>query len=266
MIPLKFMLWWSGGNLSYLRYLTFKTLRHFHPNASILLLIGDVFKKDNHKWDVEKQDFEHPENIQKNYIDELKHLNIEVKHVNFFSQYAPNFQSDVARWWWLHNFGGFYLDTDQIILKSFESLPLDNDFIYSGYKADSCGYYTPVGVLGASKGSEIVKKMMDEVPKLIDVNNYNSAGPFALRTILDGKKKWKDRMFNAPSNYFYPISESFNAHTIFNGSFKIPEESYAIHMFLGHPDSQEFNRKYTEIFSKTNNDTISKHLRNEKSL
>jgi len=33
---------------------------------------------------------------------------------------------------------------------------------------------------------------------------------------------------------------------------------------LGHPDSQEFNRKYTEIFSKTNNDTISKHLRNEK--
>jgi len=263
MIPLQFGLWHSGSKLSYLRYLTFKTLRHFHPNSIIELYVGNKCNKSGYHWESEKQDFE-LEIEGKDYLEDLPALNVDIKRTDWFSQFQANFQSDLFRWFWLHNFGGFYLDTDQIILKSFESLPLDNDFIYSGYKADSCGYYTPVGVLGASKGSEIVKKMMGEVPKLIDVNNYNSAGPFALRTILDGKKKWKDRMFNAPSNYFYPISESFNAHTIFNGSFKIPEESYAIHMFLGHPDSQEFNRKYTEIFSKTNNDTISKHLRNEK--
>ena len=60
-IELKFILWWSGSGLSYLRYLTFKTLRHFHPNAPIQLLVGDVFKKEDHKWNVEKQDFEKPE-------------------------------------------------------------------------------------------------------------------------------------------------------------------------------------------------------------
>jgi len=261
MIPLKFGLWWSGKNMSYLRYLTFKSLRHFHPNSEIMLMVSDKYS-NNHQWNVEKQDFENND-IKTDYLDKVQDLGVKVIKGTFFEQFAPNFASDLYRWWFLYNFGGFYLDTDQIILKSFESLPLNNDFIYSGYNVPSCGYYTPVGVIGASKQSDIVKAMHENVANQIDVNNYNSAGPFLLKRVLEAKK-WTEAMFNAPSSYFYPVPESFMMHLVYDGRFCISNNSYSLHWFGGLPLSQEFNLKYTEEFAKTSNECISVFLRENK--
>ena len=263
MIPLKFGLFWSGAPLSYLRYLTFKTLRYWHPESEIELYVSKTFKKDGFKWRDEKQDFEHPEQIDKDYLGELKSLNVKIIEGNFFSQYPSNYQSDLFRWHWLLNNSGFYLDTDQIILKSFETLPLDNNLIYSAYSAQSCGFYSPVGVIGADN-SEMVNWIHELLPQFYVKDNYNSMGPFMFRAIL-GSRPWKDKMFNAPSNYFYPIPESQYVGAVYSGDFKIPEESFAIHEFMGHPLSQEFNRKYTEGFARTGKDTVSKYLR-EKGL
>jgi len=258
-INLKFGLFWSGSKLSYLRYLTFKTLRHFHPEAEIELYIAEKAKKDGYTWTCEKQDFE--EEIKgDDYIEKLKPLNIKVFKGNFFEQYPPNFQSDFFRYWYLKNNGGFYLDTDQIILKSFKDLPLDNDLIYSGYAAKSCGYYTPVGCIGASKDSEIVDWVMKLLPQFYNINNYNSLGPFMFRDMLNARK-WKDKMFNAPSNYFYPIPDSYLVTHIYDGTLKIPEESYSLHWYGGHKLSQEFNKKYTKQYAGSSSDTISRVLR-----
>jgi hypothetical protein len=260
-IELNFGLWHSGCKLSYLRYLCFKTLRHFHPNSKIQLFVGDKFSNNNHKWNNEKQDFERPEDIKVDYLEKLNELGVEVKHVDWFSQYASNYQSDIFRYWYLKNVSGFYLDTDQIILKSFEGLPLDNNFIYSAYPASSCGYYTPVGVLGASKNTEIVDFIYNNITKFVDNKNYNSAGPFMLRDVLK-IHNWKDKMFNAPSNYFYPIPDSYMVGKIFDGSLKLTDESYALHIFMGHPLSQEFNKIYNKEFAeKSQKNTISRFLR-----
>lgn len=255
MIPLKFGLFWSGAPLSYLRYLTFKTLRHWHPESEIELYISRIFKKEGHKWADEKQDFEHPEQIGKDYLDGLKELDIRIVEGDFFPGYPPSMQSDLFRWWWLKNNDGFYLDTDQIILKSFKDLPLDNNLIYSAYPAQSCGFYSPIGVVG-SENSEMVKWMHELLPQFHVKNNYNSMGPFAFRAVL-GSRTWKDKMFNAPSNYFYPIPESQFIGAVYSGDFKISEESFALHLYGGHPLTQKFNCKYTEEFAKTSNDTIS---------
>ena len=262
MIDLNFGLWWSGSKLSYLRYLTFKTLRHFHPDSRIELFVSDKFKNNGYQWGAEKQDFETPNVTEKNYIDNLKDLDVDVKYVDWFPQYTPNFQSDLFRWWYLKNFGGFYMDTDQIILKSFEGLELDYNFIYSGYKARSCGYYTPVGVLGATRDSKIVDYIFKNLTKFIDVNNYNSAGPFMFRQVI-GLRAWKDKIFNTPSHYFYPIDDSFKVVDIYNGKFTAPIESFATHWYGGHPESQGFNKKYTEEFARESSDSISVFLRDK---
>ena len=259
MINLNFGLWHSGCKLSYLRYLTFKSLRHFHPDSKIQLFVGTKYKNDSHNWNVEKQDFENPDSIKKDYIPELSELGVEVHYVDWFGQYSSNVGADMFRYWFVKAFSGFYLDTDQIILKSFNTLPLDVDLIYSGYKALSCGYYFPVGVLGGSKKSEILRVVMKVLPNIISSNNYNSSGPFGFRSILESREcnKWSDKMFNAPSNYFYPIPESYRVNEMYSGSLKVTDESYALHYYLGHPLSQEFNKKYTREFATTSNDTIS---------
>lgn len=264
MIPLNFGLWWSGSKLSYLRYLTFKSLRHFHPDAKIELFVGSKSMKDGHAWwGGEKQEFENPDDIGKDYIAELEELNVEIHHVDWFSQFHPNFQSDFFRWWYLNAHGGFYLDTDQIILKSFKDLPLDNNFIFSAYDVQSCGLYSPVGVIGAHKDSQIVDFVKRNLLKFLDVNSYNSLGPFMFRQVLVMDRDWSDKTFNAPSKIFYPIDDSFKIPLVYDGQFQIPSDSYALHWFGGHPKSQEFNSSYTEEFAQGSPDTISKYLREE---
>ena len=257
-IQLKFGLFWSGAPLSYLRYLTFKSLSHFHPDSDITLYTTDVFSKSGYRWGDEKQDFEGKGKVI-DYTSKLKDIGVNIEKFDQFGKYPPNYQSDFFRWWFLKNNSGFYMDTDQIVLRSFETLPLDSNIIFSAYNAQSCGFYTPVGVIGADN-SEMVDWIDKLLPQFYDPNNYNSLGPFMLRTVLK-MREWKDKMFNAPSNYFYPIPDSYLVPHIFDGNVELNGDEFALHWFGGHPASQEFNNKYTEEFAETSNDTISSFVR-----
>ena len=264
MIDLKFGLFWSGAPLSYLRYLTFKTLRHYHPDSEIELYVSDDYVKDGFSWHCEKQDFLY-EGENKDYIDELKELDVKIIKTDQFSNYPPNFSSDFFRWWWLKNNSGFYLDTDQIILKSFSDLPLDYELIYSCYQARSCGIYAPVGCIGANR-PHIVDFTYDIMHKFYDKNNYNSLGPFMFIYVLN-MKPWGN-IINMSSNCFYPIPESYLVQDIYKGKLDLLKgkmgsgnEVYSCHWFGGHPESQNFNNKYTEEFAKTSKDSISVFLR-----
>jgi hypothetical protein len=262
MINLNFGLFWSGAPLSYLRYLTFKSLRHFHPKSRIQLFVALKNKKSGHNWvGGEKQDF--LGEPTKDYIGNLMELGVEIVRIDMFDKFTPNYQSDFFRWWWLNQNGGFYLDTDQIILKPFNKLDREKDFIYSEYVAPSCGIYTPVGVVGAKKGSQVVKWIKDVLPKYYQPNDYNSLGPFMLRSVIHSKK-WEDKLYNTPSDYFYPICDSSMVGQIYDGSFVPPKEAFALHWFGGHPLSQKFNSKYTEEFAKNSDDSISTFLRDKK--
>ena len=241
MIDLKFGLFWSGSKLSYLRYLTFKTLRHYHPDSEIQLYIATKSAKDGYSWRDENQDFE-AEIRGEDYIDRLKDLGVRIFEGDFHSDLTPNYQSDYFRWWWLSNNSGFYLDTDQIVLKSFESLPREYELIYSGYPAKSCGYYTPVGVIGAHE-SKMVDYILKLLPQFVNKTDYNSMGPFMFRTVLQ-MDPWKN-LYNAPSEFFYPISDSYLVNNIFDGRLKINESNYCLHWYGGHKDSQVFNRNYS---------------------
>jgi len=108
--------------------------------------------------------------------------------------------------------------------------------------------------------------MMKLVPKYYSPKSYNSSGPFVFEYALLNSDVFREsNIFNAPYDYFYPISCSSDVSKIYDGSFKISTRSFALHFYLGHPLSQDFNRNYTPELSKNNSDTISKFLR-EKNL
>jgi len=178
--------------------------------------------------------------------------------MDFFGNpnFCAIFQVDLFRWWALYNgICNFYLDMDQIILRSFDTLPLDYDFIYSQFSNYDRPKYAPTGVLGCSKNNEFAKKMMGLVPKFYRPNVYNSSGPFVLEHALATENTGNS--FNAPYNYFYPINCSRDVGKIYSGEFIIPKESYSLHWYAGHPISQEFNKNYNEDFLKKSKDSIS---------
>jgi len=263
MIALNFGLWWSGSKLSYLRYLTFKSLRHFHPHSRIRLYMNDQF---NNQGAGSSQEYTNPDKVTEDYLPKLEELGVEIIKVKYFSEYSPNHQSDWFRWWFLKYEGGFYLDTDQIILKSFKTLPLrKNSFIYSCYDIKSSfaqsGKFAPVGVLGATTNSKTVDYIYKILEIYYDPMNYNCLGPLMF---LDLVNKGKIKGFNAPSSYFYPAAICDKTDKYFNGRAEFTEDNLSFHWFGGFDLSQRFNRAYTEEFSKTSNDTISRFLRKEK--
>jgi len=265
MIDLNFGLWWSGSKLSYLRYLTFKTLRHFHPHSRIQLFTNNKYNKNNDQG--VSQEFNHQDLIKKDYLGKLDELGVEIVRVNYFSKLAPNHQSDYFRWWYLKDFGGIYLDTDQIILKSFKELPCkEYDFIYSSYEVDSIyaqsGTFSPVGVIASTKDSKILKYIAQVLPNYFREEDYNCIGPLMFLDVV--KKIDMSTGFNAPSEYFYPAAICDKLEGIFSGDMELTNSSYSLHWFGGYNPSQKFNRRYTEEFAQESNDTISKFLRKKK--
>ena len=132
--------------------------------------------------------------------------------------------------------------------------------ICSVYKAKSCGIYSPVGVIGASKDSKIVKYVNENILRYYEPNNYNSIGPFMFLKVLN-QEQWTDKIYNAPSDVFYPIAESYLIGQVYGGMFEIPKDSFALHWYGGHKLSQQFNLSYTEESVKNSKDTISKVIR-----
>lgn len=266
MIPLNFGSFWSGAPLSYLRYLTFKTLRHFHPHSRIQLFTSKKYRSDIIAGNAD-QEYMNPKQVTKDYLPKLKDLCVEIVPAPVPGDYFPFQQADYYRWAFLNFTGGIYLDPDQVILKSFSSLPLKNyDFIYSYYSVNSVyvtnGMFCPIGVLGSSANSNISATMFSFAPKYHKTNHYDAMGVLMMEDMI--KKMDMSKSFNAPSHYFYPAPICDYMTGVYDGSMELFNDSYAIHWYGGCDLSHDFNLKYTEEFAKTSNDTISKWLRKNK--
>ena len=77
--------------------------------------------------------------------------------------------------------------------------------------------YSPVGVIGASKGATIVEFMDRILPQHYNANNYNCIGPFMMREVLKIAPEWSDKMYNTPKHFFYPIYDSCFVNALYEG-------------------------------------------------
>ena len=93
------------------------------------------------------------------------------------------FVADPIRIWALYNYGGIYLDTDVEVYKSFDNL-LDNKF-FIGFEQP---HYFGNATIGAEKGNELLKEILDEYNKKKFVVKENwweyETGPMIVTDVL----------------------------------------------------------------------------------
>jgi hypothetical protein len=254
-IPKIFHLFWSGGPISFMRYATFATLRYHHKDWVINLHLADKFIKNDWANEHISQDFSKSGILD--YSPAIRELVDNVRHYNLHPDKAPNHQSDFMRWDVLDEEGGFYLDTDQLILRPFNDL-CGHRFIYSNY-----GNYVPVGVLASEPKLPITHHIRMTLASTYNPTDYNSAGPTMMMKIVKTRPlAFKEAgIFNSERLFYpvYPWEEEFKG--IYDGTFTIPSTAYALHWFGGHHLSQEFNRTYVDADVKHGVDLISKTLK-----
>jgi mannosyltransferase OCH1-like enzyme len=260
MIPKNaFFFWNQGTKLSYLRYKTLTTFRDLHPDWKIYICNPKISQFQ--KWQgPEKQDFlDKSEGID--YLEKSKELDVTIIDYKKHNSKAPMHTADFFRWDVMYNNGGWFFDLDQIFLKNFDDL-CNYDFVFDG----SGQYY--IGVIGLAKGCEIGKYVYKNMYNAYNPAHYCCTGPWYMRSLMQppGDLRYKsiEEKYNvlyAPGDYFYPIDSSDDVYKLYDEKINISEDAYAIHWYGGHPESQKFNKKFTEDTEVDFDNTISKYLK-----
>lgn len=132
------------------------------------------------------------------------------------------FAADYIRFYALYNYGGIYLDADVEVLKSFNSLLEQQQFIGEEASGD-----IEAAVIGVEKGMSWVKECLDYYmnrPFIKENGDYDMRPvPLLISEVIADKKEYIDIK---PFYYFSPKNFCI-------GDISIRKETYCIHHFDG---------------------------------
>ena len=138
------------------------------------------------------------------------------------------FVSDYVRLWAINKYGGIYLDTDMLVIDSFNTLLYNN--IFFGYE-DSNKNKINAAIFGAQKSDNFIQ----EILKAYDLLTFESGNmsnliiPKIITKIYE-KSKFKEDIKLYPFDYFYPFPYENRLEKIDPLSFKT-KNTLAIHLW-----------------------------------
>lgn len=148
-----------------------------------------------------------------------------------------NGKSNILRYEILYRYGGIWIDADVKCVNPLEDFFLDDDSFCSYENEKTRPGLLSQGFLGAEKGNELMKLLIDELSakeKLNYVASWISSGPQFLTDVVKKYKYNKIKIY--PSYYFCPIHHT---GVEYNGSGKIYAKHYWGTTFRGY-DKEDF--------------------------
>jgi hypothetical protein len=280
MIPKRIFFYWSGSDLSWMRYMTLFSFRQFNPDWDITLYISD--NKNKNKWyGREEQDFSNYKGV--NYLSQVEELNIKVQKINLpddvknkVKDLSPVHESDIFRYYELFSNGGIYADMDILFFRpidKFYKQLIENNTDTLIHQ--DTGFIT-IGFLGAESGNSFYKDILDHALDIEKYDNYQSFGvdliysiygtnrqnPYIIDKIL--QKHPELNIFNLKNetvyNFDWTMIEYNNQYGVDINKFS--KESIGYHWFGGHPMSQMFNNTLNEKNYVDYNTTFCKLCKN----
>jgi mannosyltransferase OCH1-like enzyme len=168
--------------------------------------------------------------------------------------------SDYVRLKALYDYGGIYLDTDMLVLKSFDDLLNDQCF----FGAENLNFFN-AAIVGCQKNNEFIKEALDYYISMSSVDNKIFSNPipniltklFRTRYIFNNNFSEIIEIDNIkiyPAEYFYPYP--YNGYAQFDSEYLkyATLNTYAIHLWESSwKEKTEFEliktRKYKDGFA-----------------
>ncbi len=195
------------------------------PKRSIYVWVGgkekpEAVKKCIDSWKKHMPDWEYLEINEDNFD-----VNINEYCKKAYGSKHWAYVSDIARLWALYTYGGIYMDTDVFVYK-----PLDKFLIHNFFTGFEQVHYPITATMGANKGNELIKEMLDTYDTKI-FETHENWYEYETNTMIlsDVLSKYFDR-----DNMAYQENEKgaiYPKETFCNGD--IDENTYARHLMLG---------------------------------
>lgn len=253
MIPKRIAFFWSGGPLSWLRYMTLHTFCMLNPAWQVSLFMA---KSDNHDegWGTpETQDFVNYKGGD--WMPWVCNLPVEKCVIDLPRDLDPIHQCDMFQWWWLCHHGGWYSDLDILYLQPMDKL-VENYGKCEMVFSLPCDDFT-IGFLGSNQGNKFYQTLYllcsQRKDTRISSDDYQSFGA-QLAKQLTQRHRGSEITNKIAQDYGYSIyvtnkNEDVypwnwqNISKIWNESHDLPQTQLGIHWYAGAKISQEMNAK-----------------------
>jgi hypothetical protein len=182
-IPKICHIYWGGGPLLYLRYLTVKTFMKFNPDWQVILWYP-MYSFTGKSWGIEHNYLPLNTKLCKDYLPELMESSVTKMPVDFkelgFRDNTPEVhKADYMRIYTLFLYGGIWTDLDILFFKPLTELkvniPENKD--KATYVCISPSYGHSTGFNMALEDSRFFGELKDRLNKNYDPNVYQCWGP-----------------------------------------------------------------------------------------
>lgn len=236
-IPKILHLYWGGGILPYIRFMTIKTFMKHNPDWEINFMYPKYPSKSITWWNPEQK-----YNIScKDFLFEAMKLSIIKTPINFNDYGFSNdisevHKSDFIRLFQLSTNGGVWSDMDIIYFKPMNSLYFnvpENKDIETFYCDHNYGH--SVGFLMSSKENKFFKKLMDLAKSEYSPHHYQTMGAMTYKkyfSIPESINKITPAM-NISMDVVYAHDATYFPEILSNGKPKFTDESIGLHWYAG---------------------------------
>jgi len=176
-IPKILHVYWGGGKLAYLRYLTLVSFKHLNPEWQIIFYKPTV-PQPSFFWNSEEQLY------GDNYVDcsgRIKDLDIIIKEINFdeigfFNNASEVHKSDFLRWKLLYEVGGAWTDMDILFIKPIGEICFNKPQMEEIDTVVCVKDTHSIGFLMGSKNNEYFKTLHQASKREYRKEGYQSIG------------------------------------------------------------------------------------------
>lgn len=278
-IPNRISFFWSGGPLSWMRYMSLWSFRFLNPTWEIYLYLDCRLPQNGRTWTTgEPQDCDGtwPAEGRKCYLSELAKIGVQISQWQppaDAKTLSPIHLADLCRWGVLSQYGGWFADTDILFVDSMERVEQrynadrisdeqrkgPGSFKEAEVALPLCRDWLPTGLIGAVKDNRFTSDLYVMARNSADPRRYHSAGREAILRAAgldyefppDKMRLRRGLITGFPGTVFWLMHhltcyrwEWFDSHVIFEQNQEVLPDTVGIHWYGGSRSGQRANRKY----------------------
>jgi hypothetical protein len=255
-------MFWAGGPLSWLRYMTLRSFRTLNPAWDMTLYVANSPQHSAHWNTGESSDAVTYRG--RDWLPDVPALGVHVQQAPpqwLHNAKAPAQMCDVLQWSVLGQLSGFWSDIDILWVR-----PLDEvaDYMQHAHAVlcNSSGY-AAIGLLASAGDTETFNAISDTARANLDPQRYQSAGAEAIYRLAGVWPNWgvpgsgdlavlllrtkfpKEQIARLWDHAVYPFNHT-EVDRIFTTRWTVKRHTYGIHWFGGNATAQKYNAILTK--------------------
>lgn len=266
--PKVFHVYWGGGPMSYIRFMTVKTFMRHNPDWKVMIWYPKHSNTTMSWWSHEqKYDI-----TCKDFFPELMELpidkcSVDFEDFGFKNDMSEVHKSDFIRLHLLSTIGGVWSDLDIFYIKPMSTLyfnSITNKNIETFYCDHRYGH--SIGFMIASQGNKWFKKLMEIAKKEYNPLQYQALGAVIYNKYFNTFEAVNSitPAINMSMDVVYPHDASNIESILDTNTPKFTDETIGLHWYAGSPIWKDFMNRTNGGLDNLPNNVIGNLLKNER--